>query len=80
INYFAWLEEQLAEGKVLNEIDGSDRLEKFRAEQDDFVGLSFDTISASGSNGAIIHYKPEPDTCASIDPKLLYLCDSGGQY
>ncbi|CAG8728850.1 11662_t:CDS:2, partial [Acaulospora morrowiae] len=80
INYFAWLEEQLAEGKVFNEIDGSNRLEKFRAEQSDFVGLSFDTISASGPNGAIIHYKPEPETCAVIDPKLLYLCDSGGQY
>ncbi|CAG8778777.1 15602_t:CDS:2, partial [Acaulospora morrowiae] len=64
INYFAWLEEQLAEGKVFDEIDGSNRLEQFRAEQRDFVGLSFDTISASGPNGAIIHYKPEPETCA----------------
>jgi Xaa-Pro aminopeptidase len=49
-------------------------------EQEDFVGLSFDTISASGPNGAIIHYSPEPKTCAAIDPNLLYLCDSGGQY
>nr|CAG8651859.1 7571_t:CDS:10 [Entrophospora candida] len=80
INYFAWLEEQLNAGAVLNEVDGADRLEKFRAEQEDFVGLSFDTISSSGPNGAIIHYKPEPETCAIIDPKLLYLCDSGGQY
>ncbi|CAH1764472.1 5547_t:CDS:10 [Entrophospora sp. SA101] len=71
INYFAWLEEQLNAGAVLNEIDGADQ---------DFVGLSFDTISSSGPNGAIIHYKPEPETCAIIDPKLLYLCDSGGQY
>ncbi|CAI2192755.1 17425_t:CDS:2, partial [Funneliformis geosporum] len=80
INYFSWLEEQFATGKELSEIDGADRLEKYRAEQEDFVGLSFDTISASGPNGAIIHYKPEPETCAKIDPKLLYLCDSGGQY
>ncbi|KAG9285862.1 hypothetical protein G9A89_013287 [Geosiphon pyriformis] len=80
INYFAWLEEQLALGKNLTELDGSNRLEKFRAELKDFVGLSFETISASGPNGAIIHYKPEPETCALIDPSLLYLCDSGGQY
>jgi len=53
---------------------------QFCREQKDYVGLSFDTISASGPNGAIIHYKPELDTCAAIDPKLLYLCDSGGQY
>ncbi|CAG8436472.1 1621_t:CDS:10 [Funneliformis caledonium] len=72
--------EQFAAGKKLSEIDGADRLEKFRGEQEDFVGLSFDTISASGPNGAIIHYKPEPETCAKIDPNLLYLCDSGGQY
>ncbi|RGB34801.1 Creatinase/aminopeptidase [Rhizophagus diaphanus] len=80
INYFAWLEQQLSAGNVLNEIDGANRLEKFREEQEDFVGLSFDTISASGPNGAIIHYSPEPKTCAAIDPNLLYLCDSGGQY
>ncbi|CAG8506681.1 11537_t:CDS:10 [Scutellospora calospora] len=67
-------------GKSLTEIDGSNRLAQFRAEQSDFVGLSFDTISSSGPNGAIIHYKPEPESCAVIDPNLLYLCDSGGQY
>ncbi|CAG8638806.1 11094_t:CDS:2 [Ambispora leptoticha] len=80
INYFAWLEEELAAGKKLTELDGSTRLEKFRAELEDFVGLSFDTISASGPNGAIIHYSPQPGKCAIIDPSLLYLCDSGGQY
>lgn len=26
-------------------------------EQDDYVSLSFDTISAVGSNAAIIHYR-----------------------
>lgn len=30
INYFAWLEQQLSAGNVLNEIDGASRLEKFR--------------------------------------------------
>jgi hypothetical protein len=30
INYFAWLEQQLSAGNVLNEIDGANRLEKFR--------------------------------------------------
>jgi Xaa-Pro aminopeptidase len=44
------------------------------------MGLSFDTISGSGSNGAIIHYKPEPETCAMISTKEMYLLDSGGQY
>ena len=44
------------------------------------MGLSFDTISSTGANAAIIHYKPEPGHCSIIDPAAIYLCDSGGQY
>ncbi|KAF9292260.1 hypothetical protein BGZ68_009099 [Mortierella alpina] len=80
INYFAWLEDQLAQGKELDEADGAERLEQFRAAQSGFVGLSFDTISSTGPNGAIIHYKPEKPNAARINPDLVYLCDSGGQY
>ena len=43
----------------IDEVDGADRLEAFRAEGENFKGPSFDTISGSGPNGAIIHYKPE---------------------
>ncbi|KAF9904695.1 hypothetical protein EC991_002394 [Linnemannia zychae] len=81
INYFAWLEDQLLNKKaVLDEADGAKRLQEFRTEQKDYVGLSFDTISSSGSSGAIIHYKPEKPTAAQIHPSQVYLCDSGGQY
>jgi Xaa-Pro aminopeptidase len=31
-------------------------------------------------SAAVIHYKPEPGSCAVIDPNAVYLCDSGGQY
>jgi Xaa-Pro aminopeptidase len=79
-SYFAWLEEQLATGAVIDEVDGADRLEAFRRAQPQCVGLSFDTISGSGPNGAIIHYKPERPTAARITTDRLYLCDSGGQY
>jgi len=50
------------------------------SEKEHFAGLSFDTISATGPNGAIIHYGPKKETCAVIDPKAIYLCDSGAQY
>jgi Xaa-Pro aminopeptidase len=33
-----------------------------------FAGLSFETVSASGPNGAIIHYSPDPKNSATIDP------------
>ena len=53
---------------------------RVRRELDLFKGLSFDTISATGPNAAIIHYKPEPTDCAVICRDQVYLCDSGGQY
>lgn len=81
IEYFAWLEDQLLNKRVtVDEVDGADKLEAFRAKKDLFVGLSFPTISSSGANAAIIHYKPEKGSCAVIDPTAIYLCDSGAQY
>lgn len=38
------------------------------SKQDLFRGLSFTTISSTGSNAAIIHYSPDPESCATIDP------------
>ncbi|KAG0321861.1 hypothetical protein BGZ97_010015 [Linnemannia gamsii] len=81
INYFAWLEDQLLNKmSVLDEADGAQRLQEFRAEQKGYVGLSFDTISSTGPSGAIIHYKPEKPTASQIRADQVYLCDSGGQY
>lgn len=81
IEYFAWLEDQLIDKQAtLDEVEAADKLEEFRKKHKDFVGLSFDTISSTGPNGAIIHYKPERGNCAVIDPKAIYLCDSGAQY
>jgi len=31
INYFAWLEDQLAAGVKLSEVEGADKLEEFRS-------------------------------------------------
>lgn len=79
--FFAWLEEQLVEkGATLNEVQAADKLEEIRSKKENFVGLSFDTISSTGANAAVIHYKPEPDSCSVVDPKAVYLCDSGAQY
>ncbi|KAL1608643.1 hypothetical protein SLS59_001833 [Nothophoma quercina] len=79
--YFAWLEDQLINNKAtLDEVDGADKLESIRAKHNGFMGLSFDTISSTGANAAVIHYKPEKGECAVIDPKAIYLCDSGAQY
>lgn len=79
--FFAWLEDQLiAQGATLDEVQAADKLEQIRSKHQHFVGLSFDTISSTGTNAAVIHYKPEPGACSIIDPKAIYLCDSGAQY
>ena len=79
--YFAWLEERLVQrAETLDEVQAADKLEAIRSKGEHFVGLSFDTISSTGSNAAVIHYKPERGSCSTIDPKAIYLCDSGAQY
>ncbi|KAI9721538.1 MAG: hypothetical protein M1812_002300 [Candelaria pacifica] len=81
IEYFAWLEEELVvNGSKIDEVEGADKLELIRSKHEHFVGLSFDTISSTGANAAVIHYKPEKGNCSIIDPKAVYLCDSGAQY
>lgn len=78
--YFSYLQKSLDAGSIVDEVDGATKLATFRSQGPLFKGLSFDTISGSGPNGAIIHYKPEKGTCANITKDLMYLCDSGGQY
>eukprot|EP00116_Pleurobrachia_bachei_P003216 sb/3463478/ len=75
--YLHWLE---TTDRELDEVDGADQAELFRSKQDMYVSLSFDTISSSGPNGAVIHYKPEKGSCRKIDKTMMYLCDSGAQY
>lgn len=44
------------------------------------IFLRYSYSTGSGANGAIIHYKPEPDSCGLVDAKKLFLLDSGAQY
>uniref|UniRef100_A0A8C6XPJ1 X-prolyl aminopeptidase 1 n=2 Tax=Naja naja TaxID=35670 RepID=A0A8C6XPJ1_NAJNA len=52
---FNWLEKEVPKGNI-TEIIASDKAEEFRRQQENFVDLSFATISSTGPNGAIIHY------------------------
>ncbi|KIX94283.1 uncharacterized protein Z520_09993 [Fonsecaea multimorphosa CBS 102226] len=80
IEYFAWLEEELHSGSWIDEVQAAEKLEAIRSRGEHFVGLSFDTISATGPNAAVIHYSPERGNCSQIDANAVYLCDSGAQY
>ena len=56
------------------------KLAAFRAEQPDFLDLSFDTIAGYGPHGAIVHYDPTPETDVPLKAQGLLLVDSGGHY
>jgi Xaa-Pro aminopeptidase len=64
----------------LTEISAAEKLHQFRRDTGDLRDLSFDTISGSGPNGAIVHYRVSEETNRRIEPNSLYLVDSGGQY
>jgi len=82
VRYFAWLENELCvkNNTELTEFAAAEKLEEFRKQLPKFKGLSFETISSTGPNGAIIHYSPTKEQCSVIDKDQFYLCDSGGQY
>ncbi|MBV9842804.1 MAG: aminopeptidase P family protein [Sphingomonadaceae bacterium] len=77
--FLHWLSIEAPKGR-LDELKASDRLEAFRAETGKLRDLSFDTISGSGANGAIVHYRASEKTNRPIEAGTLYLVDSGGQY
>ncbi len=66
--------------KNVNEISAQKKLFEFRKKNKDFKFLSFPTISGSGPNGAIIHYKASEKTNRKLKKGDIYLVDSGGQY
>ncbi|GAA5914813.1 hypothetical protein JCM6882_007280 [Rhodosporidiobolus microsporus] len=81
VRYFSWLERTLKEGTEVREYEAGLKLEEFRSQLPHFRGLSFSTISSTGANASVIHYSPEPEgRSAVIDPKKVYLCDSGAQF
>lgn len=80
VKYFAWLENELANNRIVTEISGADKLEEIRSKNENFMGLSFGTINGAGPNGAIIHYGAKPETNRNITNTEMYLCDSGAQY
>ena len=77
--FLAWLAETAPEGNV-TEISATDKLEEFRSANATFRGLSFTTISGSGPNGAIVHYRVTPESNRPLELGSLYLVDSGAQY
>ena len=77
--FLYWLKTRIGE-EPMTELSAAARLAVFRAEQPDFLDLSFDTIAGYGPHGAIVHYDPTPETDVPLHPEGLLLVDSGAHY
>lgn len=77
---FYWLEQQLKSDTKVTEADVSDKLAENRSQMEYYAGESFPAIVGYKGNGAIIHYRPMHETCATLKPEGILLVDSGGQY
>ncbi len=76
--FLCWLEEH-APGDM-DEIRAAQKLETFRRDTGKLKDISFETISGSGPNGAIVHYRVDEQSNRKFSKNSLYLVDSGGQY
>ncbi|MCI9541144.1 MAG: aminopeptidase P family protein [Lachnospiraceae bacterium] len=77
--FMYWLKHQVGKEEI-TEISAADYLEGLRKEQEGFLELSFDTISAYQANAAMMHYSATPEHNAKLKPEGFLLVDSGGQY
>ena len=78
--YLYWLEKSVAAGREITEWDAAVKLGQLRGDQKDYLGDSFETISAYGPGAALPHYITPHNYAPVIRDEGLYLCDSGGQY
>lgn len=78
--FLHWLEKEVSSGREVTEWEASERLTEFRRSVPGYRGNSFENISAYGPNAALPHYSTPETGSAVIEPRGLYLVDSGGQY
>lgn len=77
--FMYWLKKNVGKENI-TEITASDYLENLRKEQEGFIELSFDTISAYQEHAAMMHYSATEETDVQLKAEGLLLVDSGGQY
>ncbi|WP_343344175.1 aminopeptidase P family protein [Sphingomicrobium sp. XHP0239] len=77
--FLKWLEEEAPKGGQ-DELSVAAKLLSLRKDTGKLKDISFDTISGSGPNGALPHYRVNEDSNRKLENDQIYLVDSGGQY
>ena len=80
--FLCWLDQSTRAGSnvTVDELKAERMLEECRRSADGYRGGSFQTISAFGPSGAVVHYRASEASNRTFEAGSLYLVDSGGQY
>lgn len=78
-NFLNWLETAV-KNETITEYTAGQKIEKIRSVQENYIGQSFSTISAYQENAALPHYTCNAENAKILEPKGVYLIDSGAQY
>jgi Xaa-Pro aminopeptidase len=77
--FFYWVEQNF--GSVpMSELSLTEKINHFRADQENNLGPGFSTIIAYNEHAALPHYSATSDTDSVIGSRGIFLIDSGGQY
>ena len=77
--FMYWLKNNIGKNEI-TEISAAKKMTELRKEQGGFIEESFASIAGYAANGAIIHYSATEESNTTLQPKGLFLLDSGGQY
>lgn len=77
--FMYWLKNNVGKMEI-SELSASKKLEDLRREQDGFIEPSFGTIAGYKEHAAMMHYSATPESDYKLEPRDLFLIDSGGQY
>lgn len=80
VKMYMEVERRLASGQTVTEIDADNLSTSFRSQNPEYFDKSFESASAYGSNGAIVHYEADESSNAVLSTDSLYLFDSGVNY
>ena len=77
--FMYWLKNNIGKTEI-TEISAAEKMTELRKEQGNFIEPSFASIAGYAANGAIVHYSATKESNQTLQPKGLFLLDSGGQY
>ncbi|WP_026503881.1 aminopeptidase P family protein [Butyrivibrio sp. NC3005] len=77
--FIYWLKNSIGKEEI-TEYSAAMKLDSMRKEIPGFIELSFPTISAYGSNAAMMHYEATKDDFAVLKNEGMLLVDSGATY